>query len=111
MKLGYVVSFVLAISPLFTEAGSVRRDITITEVGLSQNSNRVFVKSSDRATDSNCSDKEHYAMELGSPESYLFYSAGLTAMNESKKMRVIYITDGECMGDAPRVDVFWNLNY
>ena len=67
------------------EANATRKDISVTEVGLSKNTNRVFVKSSNLASDSRCSDKEHYAMELGTPESYLFYSVALTAMNEGKK--------------------------
>lgn len=57
-------------------------------MGLSLNSQRVFVKSTTLAVDSECSDKERYAMKLGSPESSLFYSAALSALNEGKKMRV-----------------------
>ncbi|WP_054113239.1 hypothetical protein [Marinagarivorans algicola] len=86
-----------------------RKEITITEVGLSKNTNRVFVKATPLATDTECSDKEHYAMSLNGSEAYLFYSAALTAMNEGKKMRVQYETQ-RCLSGAPIVDVFWNLS-
>ncbi len=111
MKIKIAMVIALGLLPLFSEAGSTRKDITIKEVGLSQNTNRVFVVSSDKATDSICSDQDYYAMELGSAESFLFYSAALNAMNEGKKMRVQYVTDGVCLSNAPRVDVFWNLNF
>ena len=107
-KLLLVLSLVI-VAPI-CDAANTRKDIVVKEVGLSKNSNRVFVKSSTLAIDSECSDKAHYAIELGSPESYVFYSAALSALNEGKKMRVLYELD-ECLGDAPRVDVFWNLGY
>ncbi len=88
---------------------STRKDITITEVGLSKNTNRVFVKATPAATGTECSDKEHYAISLNGAEAYLFYSAALTAMNEGKKMRVLYESQG-CLNGAPIVDVFWNLS-
>lgn len=96
--------------PVISDAASARKNIVVTEVGLSKNTNRTFIKSSTLAANSECSDKEHYAMELGTPESYLFYSAALTAMKEGKKMRVQFELD-QCLSHAPRVDVFWNLNF
>lgn len=88
--------------------GMTRKDITILEVGLSKNTNRVFVKGTPSATDTECSDKVNYAVSLEGAEGYLFYSAALTAMNEGKKMRVQYEPIG-CLSNAPKVDVFWNL--
>lgn len=109
MSLKIVLGVVLGLFVSICHSANVRRDIVVIEVGLSTNSNRVFVRSSSHASDSECSDKEHYAIELGNPESYLFYSAALTAMNEGKKMRVLYELD-QCLDGAPKVDVFWNLN-
>jgi len=86
-----------------------RNEITVLEVGLSKNTGRVFVKGSPAATETSCTDTAHYSMPLGEPESYLFYSAALTAMNQGKKMRVQY-EDNKCVGNGPQVDVYWNLN-
>lgn len=98
---------VLGISvPAYAEHAT--KDILVAEVGLSKNTNRVFVKSSTLASNSECVDKELYAMELGSAESYLFYSAALTSMNEGKRMRVLYMLD-QCVGNTSEVRVFWNL--
>jgi len=99
-----LAAFTLAISA----QGMTRKDITILEVGLSKNSNRVFVKGSPSATDTECTSKDHYSIALEGAEAYLFYSAALTAMNEGKKMRVQYEPTG-CIGSGPIVDVFWNL--
>lgn len=96
-----LVAVAIAVLPLVSEADFSRREIVINEVGLSINSQRVFVKSATLATDSECSDQAHYAMKLGSPESYLFYSAALSALNEGKKMRVQYLTGAnDCLSDA-----------
>ena len=101
----------MAALPFFSGAADIRIEISVLDVGLSQNTNRVFVRSNTLANESVCASKDYYAMSLGSPDSYLFYSAALTAMNEGKKMRIQYSSDGECLRSAPKVDVFWNLNY
>ncbi|MGY5821780.1 hypothetical protein [Vibrio chemaguriensis] len=102
------------ILPLVLSTGSayanIRKDIDIIEVGLSKNTGRVFVKSSVQATDTNCSDKTLYAMKSGTPEAYVFYSAALSAMKDRKKMRIQYEPD-QCLEQAPKIDVFWNLSY
>lgn len=87
----------------------IRKDVQVIEVGLSLNTQRVFIKAIPAATNTSCVDLSHYAMELGTPESYLFYSAALSSINEGKKMRIQY-EPGKCIGGAPIVDVFWNLS-
>ena len=86
-----------------------RVEVTVSEVGLSMNTGRVFIVASPAATNTECGSKNHYAMKVGSPESYLLYSAALSAMNEGKKLRIQY-SDTDCLNDAPRIEVFWNLN-
>ena len=111
MKVRFIAAIIAAL-PLVSEADFSRKEIAVKEVGLSLNSQRVFVKSTTLAADSECSDKAHYAMKLGSPESYLFYSAALSALNEGKKMRVQYLTGAnDCLSNASQVNVFWNLTY
>jgi len=106
IKISFLVASIAVTT--FTQAFT-RKDVTINEVGLSTNTNRVFIKATPIATNTDCSDTSIYAIELNSPEAYLFYSAALTAMNHGKKMRVQYEQD-KCAATAPRIDVFWNLN-
>ncbi|WP_370979956.1 hypothetical protein [Agaribacterium sp. ZY112] len=85
-----------------------RMVIDVVEVGLSKNTNRVFIKGDQTAEGTSCEDGKVYSMLLEGPEAYLFYSAALTAMNEGRKMRVQYEQDA-CINGAAKVDVFWNL--
>lgn len=104
-----IACVLLLLASFSVKADFVRKDLTVLEVGLSTVSGRVFVVATPLATNTECVNTSYYAMKAGSPESFLFYSAALTAMNEGKKLRVQYETMG-CLGDAPKVDVFWNLN-
>ncbi len=63
----------LVFTALSSHADFARVDVSVTEVGLSLNSNRVFIVASPSAFDSVCGDKNYYSMKLGEPESYLFY--------------------------------------
>ncbi|WP_096086617.1 hypothetical protein [Agaribacterium haliotis] len=105
-----VLLFLFGAVSQLAHSASVSKELTIKEVGFSKNTGRVFIKSSDLADESHCSSKDHYAMPLGEPESFLFYSAALTALNEGKKVRVLYESSGECLSNAPEVLVFWNLS-
>lgn len=108
MKYGIIIILIFSCMSSLSY-GFDRKEITVLEVGLSMNTGRIFVKGSPAATETECTDKAHYSIALGSPEAYLFYSAALTAMKEGKKMRIQY-GETECVGSGPKIDVYWNLN-
>jgi hypothetical protein len=81
----------------------------VTEVGLSHNTNRVFVIGSPEADSSRCPTKDYYSISLDNPSAYFFYSVALAAMNEDRMLRGQYDTTGDCISNGPRVDVFWSL--
>jgi hypothetical protein len=91
----------------FNAYSGVRKEVSILEVGLSMNTNRVFIVTDKASTNSECPGAT-YAMQLPAPEAYLFYSSALSSLKEDKKMRIQF-SETECLDNAPKVEVFWNL--
>lgn len=100
--------FIFLVS-VYSYAEYARKEITVMEVGLSHNTNRVFVIGSPEADNSPCPTKGYYSISLDNPSAYLFYSVALSAMNEDRMLRVQYDTTGGCIGNGPGVEVFWSL--
>ena len=85
-----------------------RFETNVAEVGLSHNTNSVFVRTVSSIAHDDCGNQDYFRLSLDHPSSYMLYSAALTALNENKKMRFQYSV-GECLSDSHKIEVFWNL--
>ncbi|WP_146171251.1 hypothetical protein [Saccharospirillum sp. MSK14-1] len=109
MKIKCFLLAVLISSNVFASNNSTIQTVNVLEVGLSMNTNRVFILTDQELTHSSCSDKQYLSVPLPNPAAYLFYSVTQAAMNEGKPIRVRY-SNNECINNGAVVEVFWSLN-
>ena len=105
-----IIKWIAALLSLWGEyAFAFEREVfNVKEVGLSNNTNTMFIVTSESASNSTCPAKNYFRMDLNSPYSALVYASAQTAMNNSHQIRIQY-TNGECLIDSQRIEVFWVL--